>query len=217
MVKTRRRTGNKKQKTKCRTRASKTRKHNTVCKSRRGKKRVYKRRRTRKRLRKRMKGGYSGINIPFSPANFQGPSHPVLPPYGPVNVPVPGITKVHDGEYYYAKNNRVIGAPKSTNSAWGKKTQKGGTKKKKQHGGFPSTIVNALPGGTDIRDVFWGTGDKLVNIWDTWSGRAGRMPSSSSVQPIGVNKTPSMSPISLPQMYKSAGQAAASKPYTAFE
>lgn len=216
MVKTRRRTGCKKQKTKCRTRASKTGKHYTVCKGRCGKKRVYKRRRTRKRLRKRMKGGYSGINIPFSPANFQGPSYPVLPPYGPVNVPVPGITKVHDGEYYYAKNNRVIGASKSTNSALGEKSQKRGGNKKKQRGGFPSTIVNALPGGTDIRDVFWGTGDKLVNIWDNWSGRAGRMPSSTTVQPIGTSKTSSVSPNSLPQMYKSAGQAVASPPYTAF-
>jgi hypothetical protein len=169
-----------------------------------------------------MKGGYSGINIPFSPANFQGPSQPVLPPYGPVNVPVPGITKVHDGEYYYAKNNRVVDTPKSTNSAWGKKSQKGGRKnkkrhrrKKKQRGGFSSTIVNAIPGGTDIRDVYWGTGNKLVNLWHNWNGFAGGMSPSPLVQPIGANKTSSMSPTSLPEMYKSAGEAAASKPYTA--
>lgn len=226
MVKTRRRAGGKKRKTRCWRRRNKTGKRYTVCKGSRGQKSVYKRRTkyARKRLRKRMKGGYSGINVPFSPANFQGPSQPVLPPYGPVNVPVPGITKVHDGEYYYAKNNRVIGAPKSTNSAWGKKSQKGGRKKKKrrrrrkrQSGGSSSTVVNAIPGGGDLRDVYWGMGNKLVNLWDNWNGYGGRMSPSPTIQPIGVSNASSMSPASLPQIYKSAGEAAAAKPYTAYD
>ena len=107
MVKTRRRSGGKKRKTRCWRRRGKNGRRYTVCRGSRGEKGKYKKkRRTRyakKRLRQR--GGYSGINVPLSPSNFQGPSQPTLPPFGPVNVPVRGVTKVHDGEYYYLQAN----------------------------------------------------------------------------------------------------------------
>jgi len=251
MRKTRRRSGGKKRRTRCWSRRRKNGSRYTVCKQSRGQKGVYKKHsRTsyaKKRLRQR--GGYSGIRVPLSPANFQGPSQATLPPFGPVKVPVPGITKVHDGEYYYAKNNRVIGAPKSTNSAWGKCSQKGGRKRRKrrgrkrrcpktgkpicycpskrksrrsrrkrrrQRGGTSSTVVNAIPGGTDIRDTYWGAGNKLVNLWDNWNGFAGRMSPSPSVQPIGVSKN-IITPMPLmPQDYTNSGLQAAKSPYTAY-
>ena len=170
------------------------------------------------------RGGYSGIKVPLTPANFQKPSQPVLPPYGPVNVPVPGITKVHDGEYYYSKNNRVIANPKATSCKWGKpkkggrkRKRRGGKRRRRQRGGSASSVVNVLPGGTDIRDVYWGTGNNLVNLWDNWNGFAGRMSPAPATQPIGTSKSVQVIPASLPQMYESAGEAAAVKPYTAYD
>jgi len=190
-----------------------------------------------------MRGGYSGIHVPLSPSNFQGPSQATLPPFGPVKVPTPGITQVHDGEYYFAHNNRVIGAPKSTNSAWGKCSQKGGRKRRKrrgrkrrcpktgkpicycpskhksrgrQRGGASSTVINAIPGGTDVRGAFWGAGNKLGNLWDNWNGFGGRMSPSPNVQPIGISKN-IITPMPLmPQDYTNSGLQASKSPYTAY-
>ena len=63
----------------------------------------------RKRSRKYKKRG-GGVNGPLAAAPF-------LPPNGPVNVPVPGITNQQDQQYYYAHNGRVVPNPKSTNKA----------------------------------------------------------------------------------------------------
>jgi len=228
MRKTRRRIG-RKRKSKCHGRRTKRGRHRACKRTHKRRKVHHKRKRrgsTKRRLRHR--GGYSGIKVPLSPANFQGPSQPTLPPFGPVNVPVRGVTKFHDGEYYYAKNPNVIAAPRSTNSAWGKKSQTGGRKKKKrkkkkkkkkkscQRGGTSSSVVNALPGGTDFRDLYWSQGNKLVNLYDNWNGYAGRMSTAASVQPIGKsgNLLASAAPVST--LYQDAGLQASKSPYQAY-
>ena len=226
MRRTRRRSGGRKRRTRCWRRRAKSGKRYTVCKGSRGQKGVYKKRRRTKYAKKRLRqrGGYSGIKVPFSPANFQGPTHPVLPPFGPVKVPVPGVTKVHDGEYYYAKNNRVVGAPKSTNSAWGAKSQKGAGKKRKkrrrrrrkQRGGTSSSVVNAVPGGTDVRDAYWSAGNKLVNLWDNWNGYGGRMSPAPTVQPIGKSQNTISPAPAMSKLYQDAGLQASKAPYQAY-
>ena len=243
MRKTRRRSGGRKRRTKCWRRKTKQGRRYTVCKGSKGEKGVYKRRRrtTYAKRRLRQRGGYSGIKVPLSPANFQGPSQPTLPPFGPVKVPVPGVTKVHDGEYYYAKNNRVFGAPRSTNSAWGKHSQKGAGKRRgrkgrgrrhrcpktgksvcyckhkgrgRQHGGSSSSVVNAIPLGTDLRDAYWSSGNKLVNLWDNWNGFSGRMSPAASVQPIGVKPgTLFTEAPDIAMEYADAGLQASKPPY----
>ncbi len=247
MVKTRRRSGGKKRKTRCWRRRRKNGSRYTVCRGSRGEKGKYKKKRRTKYAKKRLRqrGGYSGINVPLSPANFQGPSQPTLPPFGPVNVPVRGVTKVHDGEYYYAKNNRVIGAPKAGGSTWGKptwaKSQKGGRKKRRgrrrrcpktgkkicyckpkrkrkrrQRGGSTSSVVNAIPGGSDVRDVYWSAGNKLVNLWDNWNGFGSNMSTNAAVQPIGRPGNAPAPASSMPTLYQDAGLQASKAPYQAY-
>ena len=149
----------------------------------------------KKRTRHHKKRG-GGVNGPLAPAPF-------LPPNGPVNVPVPGITNQQDQQYYYAKNNRVVEVPKSTNSIILSK-HKGGKRKrksrkvkrgKKSHkhrksqkrhkrrgsrhhrrhkrrhrGGNMSRLINAIPGGTDIRDVYYKAGNMVGNIYSQYTG-----------------------------------------------
>lgn len=191
----------------------------------------------KRRVRRRKRGGYSGIRVPLSPANFQGPSQPTLPPYGPVTVPVPGITKVarqnSDQQYYYAKNNRVMGNPTSTYSTWGPKSQTGGRKRRrkkkrrrrtrkrrrrrKQRGGTTSSVINAIPFGTDLRDAYWRTGNRVTNLWDSYNGFPGRMSTAAAVQPIGIDHgLPYAAAPALSSLYQDGSNQAASPSYQAY-
>lgn len=174
-------------------------------------------RKIRKRTRHHKKRGGAISNGPLAPAPF-------LPPNGPVNVPVPGITNQQDQQYYYAKNNRVVPNPKSTNTVILKK-YKGGKKHKsrkvhkkrhvrksrkvnkkrkshkgrKQHkrhrkihrGGNLSKLVEVIPGGTDIRDVYYKAGNMVSNIYSQYTGygpiNEPPMTNYTSGQPIAKN------------------------------
>ena len=149
----------------------------------------------RKRSRKYKKRG-GGVNGPLAAAPF-------LPPNGPVNVPVPGITNQQDQQYYYAHNGRVVPNPKSTNKALvmkrggrksrrkhkknkakksHKKSQKRRNKKsnkkprrsrqkhRRRRGGNLSKIVEAIPGGTDLRDVYYKTTSHLGSLYSQYNG-----------------------------------------------
>lgn len=149
----------------------------------------------RKYSRKYKKRG-GGVNGPLAAAPF-------LPPNGPVNVPVPGITNQQDQQYYYAHNGRVVPNPQSTNKALVmkrggrksrrklkkrkskksyKKTHKRRNKKGKKHrrrsknkrrgrrGGNLSKIVEAIPGGTDLRDVYYRTTNHLADLYSRGTG-----------------------------------------------
>lgn len=149
----------------------------------------------KKHSRKYKKRG-GGVNGPLAAAPF-------LPPNGPVNVPVPGITNQQDQQYYYAHNDRVVPNPESTNKALVmkrggrksrrklkkrksrksyKKTNKRRNKKGKKHrrhsknkrrgrrGGNLSKIVEAIPGGTDLRDVYYRTTNHLADLYSRGTG-----------------------------------------------
>ena len=149
----------------------------------------------RKRSRKYKKRG-GGVNGPLAAAPF-------LPPNGPVNVPVPGITNQQDQQYYYAHNGRVVPNPKSTNKALvmkrggrksrrkpkknkakksHKKSQKRRNKKsnkkprrsrqkhRRRRGGNLSKIVEAIPGGTDLRDVYYKTTSQIGSLYSQYNG-----------------------------------------------
>ncbi len=94
-------------------------------------------------------------------------------------------------------------------------------KRRQQKGGsLTSTleqVLMALPGGTDIRDVYWSSTNKISNLWNNWNGRAGRMSPLPSEQPIG-NKTnnSSSSKSNIAKAYKQAGTQASSKNYQAY-
>ena len=150
----------------------------------------------RKKGTKKYKKRGGGVNGPLAAAPF-------LPPNGPVNVPVPGITNQQDQQYYYAHNGRVVPNPKSTNKALVmkrggrksrrkikkrkskksyKKTHKKRNKKGKKHrsrsknrrrrhrGGNLSKIVEAIPGGTDLRDVYYRTTNHLADLYSRGTG-----------------------------------------------
>ena len=122
---------------------------------------------------------------------------PFLPPNGPVNVPIPGITNQQAQQYYYSHNGRVVSNPESTNKALvmkrggsksrlkkkkrkpkksHKKSHKKGRKNNKKkklirhNGGNLSKIVEAIPGGTDIRDVYYKTTNHLADLYSRSSG-----------------------------------------------
>lgn len=155
----------------------------------------------RKHSRKYKKKG-GGVNGPLALAPF-------LPPRGPVNVPVPGITNQQAQQYYYSHNGRVVPNPESTNKALvikrggsksrrkqkkckpkksrkksrkksHKKSRKNGRKngrktnkklKRDRHrGGNLSKIVEAIPGGTDLRDVYYRTTNHLADLYSRSSG-----------------------------------------------
>lgn len=153
----------------------------------------------RKRRRSRHRGGYSGTgNMILTPATFS-PTN-AYPPNGAVLVPSPGITKVatrgSEQQYYYAKNNRVMKAPESTNpqkQSGGrkrrrtkkrkrkhKKRKKRKTRKRKKsrkrrrrrryRGGGLSDVIEAIPGGTDLRDVFYKSGNLAGSLYSQYNG-----------------------------------------------
>jgi len=126
----------------------------------------------------------------FSPTN-------AYPPNGSVLVPSPGITKVatrgSEQQYYYAKNNRVMKAPASTNPQkqsggrkrrrtkkrkMKRKRKKRNTRKRKksrrrrrrQRGGALSDVIESIPGGTDLRDVFYKSGNVMGSLYSKYNG-----------------------------------------------
>ena len=144
-------------------------------------------RRKRRRRRKRMRGGM--MKLGFSP----------FPPGGPYN---PGSnTNGLDGGYYYVKNNNTVEPPKnvSASSVGGgrrrrrrrkrSRKKRGIRRRRRQRGGglfSPSNpVVEAVPGGTTIRDAYWGLTNGAVNFWNTWNGQPNNMTASPSDQPIG--------------------------------
>jgi hypothetical protein len=200
-----------------------------------------KRRTHNKRRRKRTKyrGGYSGPgNLILTPATFS----PTVarPPNGPVLVPSPGITKVatrgSEQQYYYAKNNRVMKAPASTNpqkqSGGRRRTKKRKMKRKRKkrkthkrksrkhrrrrrhRGGGLSDVVESIPGGTDVRDVFFKAGNVVGSLYSQYNGFGGTnqppMTNYTAGQPI--NKPVQLTPGDIPMhQYIEDGSAQASK------
>ncbi len=151
----------------------------------------------RKHRRSRHRGGYSGPgNVILTPATFS-PTN-AYPPNGAVLIPSPGITKVatrgSEQQYYYAKNNRVMKAPESTNpqkQSGGrkrrrtkkrkhKKRKKRKTRKRKKsrkhrrrrrhRGGGLSNLIGAIPGGPDIRDVLFKSGNVMGSLYSQYNG-----------------------------------------------
>ena len=89
-------------------------------------------------------------------------------------------------------------------------------RKRRQRGGSTSTVVNAVPGGTDLRDVYWSAGNKLVNLWDNWNGFASNMSTNPAVQPIGKPGAQLAPASQMPTLYKDAGLQASKAPYQAY-
>jgi hypothetical protein len=197
-------------------------------KSKNGRRRVHK-----KKSRKMRKKRGGGVNGPLAAAPF-------LPPNGPVNVPVPGITNEQVQQYYYAKNNRVVPNPKSTNSIILKKYKGGKRKYKKRRpsrkgrksrksrrkmkrrrrrtrrhrGGSLSRVIEAIPGGTDLRDVYYKTTNNLGNLYSQYTGYGPRNepPMSNYVdQPIAHNGDVDGHTVPLAQ-YVGDGSSQAAKP-----
>ena len=142
-----------------------------------------------KKHKKHVKRG-GGVNGPLAAAPF-------LPPNGQINVPVPGITNQQDQQYYYAHNGRVVPNPESTNKALvmkrggrksrrklkkrkSKKSKKSHKRKSKKNikkrrrrrhrGGSLSKIVESIPGGTDLRDVYYKTTGQLGSLYSQYNG-----------------------------------------------
>jgi len=208
------------------------------------KRKSHKRRtRVKRKRRSRHRGGYSGAgNMIITPATFS-PTN-AYPPNGPVNVPNPGITKVAvkggDQQYYYQHNKKVISAPESTNP----QKQKGGKRRKskrkhkkrkhKRHtrkhkrsrkrkhrrrhrGGALSDVVESIPGGTDVRDVYYRAGNLVGSLYSQYTGfgptNQPPMTNYTSGQPI--NKPVQMTAGDIPMdAYIQDGSAQAAK-YTA--
>ena len=191
----------------------------------------------RKRRRSRHRGGYSGAgNMILTPATFS-PTN-AYPPNGPVLVPSPGITKVAtkggDQQYYYQKNNKVMKAPESTNpqkQSGGKrrtKKRKRKHKKRKTHkrksrkhrrrrrhrGGGLSDVVESIPGGTDVRDVFFKAGNVVGSLYSQYNGYGSTnqppMTNYTSGQPIN-NPVKMRAGTTAMQDYIQDGSAQASK------
>ena len=163
--------------------------------------------RKRRRRRRRQLGGFRNNVFLSKPQQY--------PPGGSLGVSKPGIQTVDDSKYYYAKNNRVQATPEMAIPA----LKKGGSRKQRG-GSFSSALesaVTAFPGGTDIRDVYWSSTNKLSNLWNNWNGFPGTMSPSPSVQPIGQTKiTNLVNEPDIAKIYSDAGKTAASKPYQAY-
>lgn len=171
-------------------------------------KKIRKTQKKRKRnIRKRQRGGFRNNVFLSKPQQY--------PPGGSLGVSKPGIQTVDDSKYYYAKNNRVQATPEMGIPA----LKKGGSRKQRG-GSFSSALesaVAAFPGGTDIRDVYWSSTNKLSNLWNNWNGFPGTMSPSPSVQPIGQTKTTNLvTEPDIAKIYSDAGKTAASKPYQAY-
>lgn len=159
--------------------------------------------------RKRQRGGFSNKLFLSTPQQY--------PPGGSLAVPNPGIQSVNDSKYYYAKNNMVTPTPNMELPV----LKRGGGKRCRQKGGSLSSAlesaISAFPGGTDLRDVYWSSTNKISNLWNNWNGFPGTMSPLPSVQPIGQTTAPNL--IKLPdiaKIYDDAGKTASGKPYQAY-
>ena len=99
--------------------------------------------------------------------------------------------------------------------------KRGGGKRCRQKGGSLSSAlesaISAFPGGTDLRDVYWSSTNKISNLWNNWNGFPGTMSPLPSVQPIGQTTAPNL--IKLPdiaKIYDDAGKISSGKPYQAY-
>ena len=165
------------------------------------------RRRRRRNMHKKQRGGFRNNVFLSRPQQF--------PPGGPLAVPKPGIQTVNDSKYYYAKNNRVQQPPNM-----GTPVLKRGGGRKQKGGSLSSALgsaITAFPGGTDIRDAYWSSTNKLSNLWNNWNGFPGTMSPSPSVQPIGQTKISNLvKEPDIAKIYADAGKTASSKPYQAY-
>ena len=93
------------------------------------------------------------------------------------------------------------------------KLQKGGSISSKL-----SSVLNAIPGGTDFRDFYWSSTNSLGNLWKNWNGFPGAMSSSVLDQPINMtNDKPSFNNnIDISKIYNNAGLTASDAKYQAF-
>jgi len=205
--------------------------------------------RSTNKKRRKQRGGFT--NVPLTPANF-------LPPNGGVQVPFPGVTclatKGVDQQYYYAKNNRVMGNPDTTNRAMrggrrkkrrtkrrtkrrgkrrgtkrGKRAKKCCTKRRKrcakrgkrhQHkGGGLSALMESIPGGTDLRDVYYKAGNMVGSAWSQYNGYGGTneppMSNYTTSQPIANNNNVSDNSTQMGDILMTSSKQAAMSPYTA--
>ena len=108
-----------------------------------------------------------------------------------------------------------------------KKTHKRIKKRKRvmrkgQRGGsFTSkldAIINAIPGGTDIRDFYWSSTNSLGNVWKTWNGFPNSPKTSVLHQPantLAKNIEPRHN-LDIAKIYNNAGDIASGKNFQAF-
>ena len=93
------------------------------------------------------------------------------------------------------------------------KGQKGGSLISK----FDS-VINAIPGGTDIRDFYWSSTNSLGNLWKNWNGFPGITSTSIINQPIdkSIKHMSSKNKLDIAKIYNDAGDVASGKKYQAF-
>jgi len=146
-----------------------------------------------------MSGGIR--RIPFG-VTATLPTLAAFPPGGPYN---PSSTTNGLGHgFYYAKNEKVVDPPAnmSARAVGGrkrtrrKKRRKGrrrrGRRSRLRRGG--NALVEAIPGGTDLRDAYWAAGNSVRNLWNTWHGQPKNISTSASIQPIGDTTSPRFGP-----------------------
>ena len=84
---------------------------------------------------------------------------------------------------------------KSRRKRRGTRKKRGGRRKRRRRrktltgGGLLSpsnSVVEAVPMGTDLRDAYWGTGNSVVNAWNTWNGQPNNISTNPAIQPIGA-------------------------------
>tara|TARA_B100000795_G_scaffold254378_1_gene225244 strand:+ start:13515 stop:13982 length:468 start_codon:yes stop_codon:yes gene_type:complete len=148
------------------------------------------------------------------------------PPNCGVQVPNPGVTGVVSStagqKYYYAKNNRVFGNPLTTNRAMtgGKGRGKRCIKRKCSHqrGGGLSGIIESIPGGSDLRDVYYKAGNMMGSAWSQYNGYGATneppMTNYTTGQPIAKSMHTSDSSIPIGAYMADAGAQVSKSPYT---
>jgi hypothetical protein len=200
------------------TRQNKKRLKKTRQNKKRSRSHSYKKRNTKRRRKQAKHRG--GFSVPLTPANFS----PMIakPPNGGVQVPNPGVTGVVSStagqKYYYAKNNRVFGNPLTTNRAM---TGGKGRRKRKcgcQKGGGLSGIIESIPGGSDLRDVYYKAGNMMGSAWSQYNGYGATneppMTNYTTGQPIAKSMHTSDSSIPIGAYMADAGAQVSKSPYT---
>ena len=140
------------------------------------------RRRTRGRRRRRRRtvkrGGYSAGRL------YPAPAFPTGGPYRQGTVM--GARTAPPSELYYPDNRQpLLPDPKGGNGTWkAAHAQQGG------YAPFWQTIVDNVPGGTDLQDQLWSAQAAGKNAINTWFGNPPvNSPSPSSQPALDINTT----------------------------